>query len=271
MRGSFRGLLIAGLIVSIGLLAGCSGKKQVKLKMVRETVVTQPGIESLTTEPSGRLDTRERGHRVRVILRGDSGLEATFDVAGRFEGRSMEEVEPGVYVGSFDVAPGDTGPVRVTGHLRHPPSGAHREVEGDGVLTLFQSSAPQREDVCTAEKQAAFDAALGGLILYFGFDQYELTEESRAKIDANKAVLEAHAPCPIYVLGHTDTTGSSEYNLRLSTYRAIEVSKYLWAMGIDGDRIRKAYFGKRWPRQTPEQSRRVELRARNPYAGEAAK
>lgn len=271
MRGTFRGLLIAGLIVSIGLLAGCSGKKQVKLKMVRETVVAQPAIESLTTEPSGRLDTREHGGRVRVILRGDPGLEATFDVAGRFDGRAMEEVEPGVYAGSFDVAPGDEGPIRVTGHLRHPPSGAHREMTDGGGLTLFQSSAPPRADLCTAEKEAEFDAALGGLILLFGFDRYELTEESRATIDANKAVLESHAPCPIYILGHTDTTGSSEYNLRLSTYRAIEVSKYLWTMGIDGDRIRKDYFGKRWPRQTPEQSRRVELRARNPYAGEAAK
>ena len=245
-------------------------QKQVKLKMVRETVVTQPDIESVTTEPSGMLDTRERGRQVRVILRGDPGLEASFDVDGRFQGRAMEEIEPGVYAGSFDVAAGDTGAIRVTGHLHHPPSGAHREMAGAGELTLFQSPAPVREDVCTAEKEAAFDTALGGLILFFGFDQYELTEESRAKIDANRQVLEEYAPCPIYILGHTDTMGSEDYNLRLSTYRAIEVSKYLWSMGIDGDRIRKGYFGKRWPRQTPEQSRRVELRARNPYAGEAA-
>lgn len=270
MRGAFRGFLIVGLIVSIGHLAGCAGKKQVKLKMVRETVVAQPAIESLTTEPSGLLDTRERGHQVRVILRGDPELVATFDVAGRFEGRAMEEVEPGVYVGSFDVAAGDTGPVQVTGRLHHPPSGAQREMAGDGELTLFQSPAPQREDVCTAEKEAAFESALGGLILFFEFDKYELTGESRAKIDAKREVLEAHAPCPVYILGHTDTAGSAEYNLRLSTYRAIEVSKYLWSMGIDGERIRKGYFGKRWPRQTPEQSRRVELRARDPYAGEAA-
>jgi outer membrane protein OmpA-like peptidoglycan-associated protein len=270
MRRAFRGLLFTGLIVSIGLLVGCAEKKQVKLEMVRETVVAQPEIESLTTEPGGRLDTREQGHRVRVILRGDPGLEATFDVAGRFEGRTMEELEPGVYVGSFEVASGDTGPVHWTGRLLHPPSGALREATSEGQLTLFRSSPPPREDVCTAEKQAAFDTALGGLVLYFAFDDYELTEEARAQIDAQLQVIQAHAPCEIYVLGHTDQTGDDSYNMRLSTYRAIEVSKYLWAKGIDGDRIRKAYFGKKWPRETPEQSRRVELRARNPYAGKAA-
>ena len=175
MRGAFRGLLTAGLIVSIGLLAGCAGKQQVKLKMVRETVVAEPGIESLTTEPSGLLDTREGGRRVRVILRGDPGLEATFDVAGRFEGRAMEETEPGVYAGSFDVGAGDTGAIRVTGHLLHPPSGAHGETTLDGALTLFQSEAAPAEDLCTAEKAAAFDAALAGTVLYFEFDRYELS------------------------------------------------------------------------------------------------
>ena len=47
--------------------------------------------------------------------------------------------------------------------------------------------------------------------------------------------------------GHTDSTGSADYNMDLSTRRAEAVKTYFIAKGIDGDRINTVGEGERLP------------------------
>jgi peptidoglycan-associated lipoprotein len=251
----------------IGILAGCA-KKEVTLEITRETVVLNPTIESVVVSPSGRLDTREGPQQVKVVLRGDPGLQGTYDVAGRFEGRPLTEVQPGVYESTFVVAKGETGDLGVVGHLDHLPSGAHQSASAGGSLTLFQSEPPEDCSQATAQ---AFDAALRPLEVAFPFDKIDLSDEVKAKLKSGVGVLESNPLCTLYVLGHADDEGDDHYNFVLSTYRALKVVDYLIELGIPRSRIEPHYFGEDRPSvqgstdDARARNRRVELRAVNPY------
>jgi outer membrane protein OmpA-like peptidoglycan-associated protein len=69
----------------------------------------------------------------------------------------------------------------------------------------------------------------------------------------------------VLIEGHTDNTGSSEYNLRLSELRADSVESYLIGNGVPIDRIRAVGYGETRP-EAPndsatgrQQNRRVEI------------
>ena len=69
----------------------------------------------------------------------------------------------------------------------------------------------------------------------------------------------------ILIEGHTDNTGSSEYNLQLSQLRAQSVESYLVSSGVPADRIRAIGYGETRP-EAPndsatgrQQNRRVEI------------
>jgi outer membrane protein OmpA-like peptidoglycan-associated protein len=77
----------------------------------------------------------------------------------------------------------------------------------------------------------------------------------------------------IMIEGHTDNTGSSEYNLQLSQLRAQSVESYLTSSGVSPDRIRAIGYGETRP-EAPndtatgrQQNRRVEIVVLN--AGES--
>ena len=70
----------------------------------------------------------------------------------------------------------------------------------------------------------------------------------------------------IDVMGHTDSTGSDQYNLDLSRRRADSVANYLTSRGVAGARIERIGYGEQYPvaDNTTEagraQNRRVEIR-----------
>ena len=52
----------------------------------------------------------------------------------------------------------------------------------------------------------------------------------------------------IEVIGHTDRSGSEQYNITLSKLRANSVKKYLKSLGIMEERISTFYFGEKKPK-----------------------
>jgi OOP family OmpA-OmpF porin len=69
----------------------------------------------------------------------------------------------------------------------------------------------------------------------------------------------------VVISGHTDITGSPEYNLTLSRKRAANVKAYLISQGVSADRVKIEYYGVTRPiasNQTVEgrnKNRRVEI------------
>ncbi|MDD3762071.1 MAG: OmpA family protein [Nevskiales bacterium] len=60
-------------------------------------------------------------------------------------------------------------------------------------------------------------------------------------------VLKTYDKTVIHVVGHTDSTGSDEYNQSLSERRAASVGNYLSAQGVPASRVRQEGRGEREP------------------------
>ena len=81
--------------------------------------------------------------------------------------------------------------------------------------------------------------------LYFLEGKDELTDESKAQLDAVFAELKRRPLPDIVVIGHTDTVGALEYNDNLSRARAERMREMLIELGLPAERIQAAGRGKR--------------------------
>jgi OOP family OmpA-OmpF porin len=71
-----------------------------------------------------------------------------------------------------------------------------------------------------------------GFVVYFGFNETNLTDAARETVDAVVAAVNALGTNALSVVGHTDTVASVEYNQALSERRANRVADALSARGV---------------------------------------
>lgn len=93
----------------------------------------------------------------------------------------------------------------------------------------------------------ALPAQPSTFLLYFKHDSRELLDESKTVIPEILAAVRAREFYEMSIIGHTDTTGSEEHNMRLSTARAAAVRDTLVSAGVRADRIELRYHGKADP------------------------
>lgn len=99
----------------------------------------------------------------------------------------------------------------------------------------------------------------------FEVDRAELKPGSTRTLGELVNVLRENPTAMVAVEGHTDSTGTREYNLSLSQRRADSVRSFLIGQGVDASRITARGLGQDYPVATNEdaagrqQNRRVEL------------
>ncbi|MBW2423253.1 MAG: OmpA family protein [Deltaproteobacteria bacterium] len=104
---------------------------------------------------------------------------------------------------------------------------------------------------------------LGGVL--FGFDSAEMTQEAKLSVARVAGFLIALENRDAMIEGHTDGTGSADYNLGLSLRRAESIRDALIAGGVGEERLLAAGYGSRFPvadNETDEgraRNRRVEI------------
>src|SRR5688572_24796097 len=86
----------------------------------------------------------------------------------------------------------------------------------------------------------------------FGFDRSDLTSQARQNLNDLRKVLRKYEDTNIEIQGHTDNTGTDEYNQGLSERRASTVAAYLQDKGIETSRIKIRGYGESAPRYTNE-------------------
>jgi OOP family OmpA-OmpF porin len=74
-------------------------------------------------------------------------------------------------------------------------------------------------------------------IVFFGFNKSNLTAEAARVVTEAAAAAKKYGSASISVVGHTDTVGSNDYNMRLSMRRSQAVKDGLIANGITADMI----------------------------------
>lgn len=83
--------------------------------------------------------------------------------------------------------------------------------------------------------------------VYFDFDKYDLSDQTRQTLRVNAEVLKSNAQYNIKIEGHCDERGSIEYNLALGERRANAVRQYLASLGVNESRMRIVSYGEERP------------------------
>jgi peptidoglycan-associated lipoprotein len=91
----------------------------------------------------------------------------------------------------------------------------------------------------------------GGLMaqrkIYFDFDRADLHEEGYMVVQAHADYMKNNPDCHVRVEGHTDESGSREYNIGLGERRANTVANALVSQGVSRHQISTVSFGKEKP------------------------
>src|SRR2546425_1833503 len=84
--------------------------------------------------------------------------------------------------------------------------------------------------------------------VYFDYDASELSEATRAPLQAFFDQAQKRPDQDIRIEGNCDDRGTREYNMALGQRRADAAKKYLENLGLDGSRIDAISNGKERPR-----------------------
>lgn len=101
--------------------------------------------------------------------------------------------------------------------------------------------------------------------VYFDTNKSAVKGTSASTLDKLSDILKEYPKTNILVVGHTDSAGPDDYNLKLSQQRAESVTNYLVTHGIDKGRLTTEWYGETQPKadnSTPEgkaKNRRVEM------------
>ncbi len=101
--------------------------------------------------------------------------------------------------------------------------------------------------------------------LLFQINSSELSDSAKASLDKLAGIFTKYPETNILVEGHTDDTGTDEFNMQLSEKRAYAVSNYLQVEGVPQDRFTIKWYGEnqpKYPNDSDEnriKNRRVEL------------
>lgn len=91
--------------------------------------------------------------------------------------------------------------------------------------------------------------------ILFAVDSAVLSQQSRSTLDEFAGVMRDYPKTAILIQGHTDSTGSEEYNLKLSERRAESVYNHLALREVDRTRMDAIGYGEGYPvadNATPE-------------------
>lgn len=125
--------------------------------------------------------------------------------------------------------------------IKRDLEGAKVERVGEGIVVTFDSG------------------------LLFDFDSYALRSATKENLLKLANTLNKYDDTDVMVLGHTDNTGSAEYNLKLSEQRASAVESYLSSKEVLSRRLKPDGLGESDPIETNDSetgrqlNRRVEL------------
>jgi len=100
----------------------------------------------------------------------------------------------------------------------------------------------------------------------FAVDSTNISPNMRQTLDGVAQSMINYPNSLIDVMGHTDSTGSDQYNLDLSRRRADAVANYLVSRGVANARVERIGYGEQYPiadntsESGRQQNRRVEIR-----------
>jgi outer membrane protein OmpA-like peptidoglycan-associated protein len=270
----FKKVIVA--VAAAGLLSACANKWDVEGAQSMESMGS-PFQAALQSEYAA-LAAHERGY-------GDWPDTAYFVAKAKAAAMgeavaptSMDERDlPAKYVDELTAARQDLMMVMGQGAAdANPPVAAKAQANFD---CWMEEAEEDRQPTHIEECKQNFMIAIEQLktppmpatpfVVYFDLDSSALDAEAMATLDTVAAEYQQVVPPRVLVVGHTDTSGPSDYNIVLSQRRSEGVSRALAARGIASEVMQlEAYGEERLMVPTPDgtverMNRRVEIMFQN--------
>jgi peptidoglycan-associated lipoprotein len=167
-----------------------------------------------------------------------------------------------IFLAMFVVAC-SSGPSKEEQAAAEAAAAKQAQMEADAAA---KKAADEKAAAAAAALKSLEDAAAAaGNTVYFGFDEYSLSSDTRTILDAHIALAKASSR-NVRLEGHTDERGTREYNMALGERRAKAVSDYMSGNGVASYKIETVSYGEERPAAQGSgeanwsQNRRVEIR-----------
>ena len=149
----------------------------------------------------------------------------------------------------------------IFGHYEVKPIPVCSDQDGD-MICDDDDQCPKTPKGAPVDERGCWVAAYSQ---FFDFDQAEVKEEFRPRIQAAAKIINSNPHLDILIVGHTDSDGPEKYNMKLGLKRAEAVRDLLVDYGVDAERMKVESYGETMPiadNETEEgkaRNRRVEF------------
>lgn len=116
-----------------------------------------------------------------------------------------------------------------------------------GASTGTSSGSDVSGSDLSAEQRQIEQLKQTGMIVYFDYDRAEIKAEYVPVVAAHAKFLNASASRKVRLEGHSDETGSREYNIGLGERRAQAVRRALMLQGVTDNQITTVSYGEERP------------------------
>lgn len=248
--GHDRPILLTGVLLAVGLLAGCGATPTPALDEARLRVQQAQDDPQVIQYAPRKLD-----EAVAALDRAE---------AARAGGEGNAEVEHLSYLTDQRV---DIALARVDEKLAQEQigqAGAQRtQVELEAERARAAELERQLAALQAEETERGYVMTLGDIL--FDVDRAELKPGGMQEVNRLAEFMREFENRNVVIEGHTDSTGEPSYNLQLSERRARTVQDLLIRQGIAPSRIAAGGYGERYPVASNDssagrqQNRRVEV------------
>ena len=156
--------------------------------------------------------------------------------------------------------------------VERPMAGTLGDVAQESSFTLTDMDSDLRDKTLATltrlgarEENGRIIITMSGDVL-FDFDKADIRADARPTLAQIAEVLLALPDSPVQIIGHTDAKGSDDYNQDLSERRAVSVSDWLMAQGVEDSALTTSGEGESLPvapNQNPDLSDNPEGRQKN--------
>jgi peptidoglycan-associated lipoprotein len=121
-------------------------------------------------------------------------------------------------------------------------------VEKKNVITPSVKLADADEgDALEQQSAKDFDALVRGMVVHFDFDKWDLSQDSRARLERLSVAMKKLPKARLRISGHCDERGTEEYNLALGHKRAEIARDYMLKLGVTENRVESVSYGDQVP------------------------